>query len=138
MPRPVSPLVKKIVQPTGKEADAAGSVAVNRPVAPEPNWIVDQQLPELIVGAEVTVVAVGLPPLGAAHVASARRKLVVPPPEAGAAPDRPLVKALTKVVCCVVVRAIGVPPAIEPRTVLAPRVGSWARVACPEILVKLG
>ena len=50
-----------------------------------------------------------VPPLGAAHEPSARRKLAVPPPLAGARPFKPLVKASSSAVAWVPVD--GRPPA---------------------------
>ena len=75
------------------------------------------------------------PPVGGAiQVPSARKKLTVPPPDAGTAPLKAAVKVLTSVVSCVAVSPIGVPPAMLPSTVLAASVGNCASVICPAML----
>lgn len=70
------------------------------------------------VGAEVTARCAGghrplPPPEGATQFPSARRKLVVPPPEAGTAPLRVEVKILIRAV-----RAVLVIPAKEPELLI--------------------
>ena len=73
---------------------------------------------------------VPVPPAGTAQVPSARRKLVVPPPDAGARPFAEDVKLFRSAVACVPVMAIGVAaaPVLLPIKLLAARLAIRASV----------
>src|SRR5882672_8760500 len=66
------------------------------------------------LAARFTVLPPPPPPAGAVHVPSARRKFVVPPPEADTQPGKELVNTLHSVVSCAAV--MGVAGAGEPLT----------------------
>lgn len=102
-------------------------------------------MPLVVIGEPVTDRKVGTvmatdvtvpepPPGGAAHVPSARRKLVVPPPEAGVKPFKLVVNVFSNAVTCVAVKAVGVAalPVPLPNRVSAAIVGNWESVTCPE------
>jgi hypothetical protein len=86
---------------TLNEADAPAAIEVN---------VTPQQMEGAVVAE----------PGGTAQLPSARRKLLVPPPLAGANPLAPLVTASSSAVACVPVSAVGAaePPELLPMRVL--------------------
>ena len=76
---------------------------------------------------------VPVPPAGTAHVPSALRKLVVPPPDRGTKPFSVEVKLSRSAVACVPVMAMGTAaePVLLPMKLLAARLAMRASVICP-------
>jgi hypothetical protein len=99
-------------------------------------------VPLVVIGEPVTVKKVGAviatdvtvpePPVpgGVAHVPSARKNVVVPPPDAGVKPCKLELNKLSIAVTCVAVSAVGVadPAVLLPRIVSAAIVGNCANV----------
>ena len=84
-----------------------------------------------------TEVTVPLPPDGAAHEPSARRKLVVPPPDNGASPFSVELNVSRSAVACVPVRSSGdpVPAVVRPLIVAVETFDNLELVTTPLAIV---
>jgi hypothetical protein len=109
-----SQIVKLLVVVTGNDAAVVNAVDPNN-VTTDPVSVIDESVNVDAFNHFVIVFAVPDPetpdPDGAAHVPSARKKFVVPPPDAGTKPFNADVNVFNNVVACVPVNVSTLPVA---------------------------